>query len=242
MSEWLDSLYEAGQRVSGEVGLVAAVKLAYRFALDPTAAQERALRSHAGAARFGWNWALARCRERYAAERKWYSAADLHKLWNAAKKADPALGWWSENSKCCYQEAFRNLDRALSDFARSRRGQRKGKRLGFPRFKKRGRSRDSFRLTGTIRCAGNTVTLPRLGVIAACEPTGKLPGRSRPGCAGSGGPRGRTPASSPARPGGGSPRPGWPGCTPGSRTCAPTRCTRPPACSPPGTKRSRPRT
>jgi len=36
-------------------------------------------------------------------------------------QADPALGWWAENSKCCYQEAFRNLDRALADFVKSRR-------------------------------------------------------------------------------------------------------------------------
>src|SRR5512146_252211 len=90
---------------------VATVVTAYRFALDPSPAQERALRSHAGASRFAWNWALGRCRERYAAERKWYSGAELHKLWNTAKKADPALAWWSENSKCAYQEAFRDLDR-----------------------------------------------------------------------------------------------------------------------------------
>jgi putative transposase len=38
---------------------------AYRFALDPSPGQERALRSHAGAARFAWNWALAACLERY---------------------------------------------------------------------------------------------------------------------------------------------------------------------------------
>jgi transposase len=47
---------------------VATVRLAYRFALDPTPAQQRALRSHAGAARFAWNWGLARCKERCAAE------------------------------------------------------------------------------------------------------------------------------------------------------------------------------
>ena len=58
---------------------------AYRFALDPSPAQERALRSHAGASRFAWNWALAKCRERYAAERKWYSGAELHRRWNAVK-------------------------------------------------------------------------------------------------------------------------------------------------------------
>src|ERR1017187_6778238 len=67
---------------------------AYRFALDPSAAQERALRSHAGAARFGWNWGLAKCQERYEAEGRWYSGTGLHKLWNVQKKADPALAWW----------------------------------------------------------------------------------------------------------------------------------------------------
>ena len=182
MSHRIDSIF-AGKRELGEAGLVAVVRLAYRFALDPSPAQQRALRSHAGAARFAWNWALARCSQRYAAERRWYSAAELHKLWNAQKKTDPVLGWWAENSKCAYQEAFRNLDRALRDFTSSRKGERKGKRLGFPRFKKRGRCRDSFRLTGTIRCAAKTVTLPRLGVIATCEPTVKLAGRLADGSA-----------------------------------------------------------
>ena len=159
------------------------VKQAYRFALDPSAVQERALRSHAGASRFAWNWALAKCREQYAAERTWHSGADLHKLWNAEKKVDPALAWWAENSKCTYQEAFRDLDRALRDFVKSKKGQRKGRRLGFPRFKKRGKARDSFRLTGAIRCGGGTVTLPRLGVIKTHEPTRKLARRLEDGTA-----------------------------------------------------------
>ena len=77
---------------------VVRVTQAYRFALKPTPAQERALRSHAVAARFAWNWGLAKCKDRYEAERNWYSAIDLHKLWNAEKKADPALAWWGENS------------------------------------------------------------------------------------------------------------------------------------------------
>jgi putative transposase len=147
---------------------------AFRFALDPSPAQERALRSHAGAARFAWNWGLARCLERHAAERKWYSAGELHKLWNAEKKADPGLGWWAENSKCAYQEAFRNLDRALRDYVKSKKGERKGRRLGFPRPKKKGRTRDSFRLTGVIRCSRSAVTLPRLGTMRTLEPVLKL--------------------------------------------------------------------
>ncbi|MGH3154668.1 MAG: IS607 family element RNA-guided endonuclease TnpB [Streptosporangiaceae bacterium] len=163
---------------------VVMVRQAFRFALDPGSAQERMLRSHAGAARFAWNWGLARCQERYAAERRWYSAAELHRLWNTAKKADPALAWWAENSKCAYQEAFRDLDRALGDFIKSKKGKRKGRRLGFPKIKKRGRCKDSFRFsTGAIRCAGATVTLPRLGTIATHESTRKLARRLENGTA-----------------------------------------------------------
>jgi putative transposase len=160
------------------------VTQAYRFALDPTPAQERMLRSHAGASRFAWNWALAKCIERYEAERRWYSGAELHRLWNAEKKADPALAWWGENSKCAYQEAFRDLDRALRDFVKSRKGQRKGRRLGFPKFKKRGRCRDSFRFgAGVMRCERGTVTLPRLGTVKTHESTRKLARRTGNGTA-----------------------------------------------------------
>ena len=113
---------------------------AYRFALDPSPAQERSLRSHAGASRFAWNWGLARVRERYAVEGKWYSGIDLHKLWNAAKKVDPTLAWWSDNSKCVYQEAFNDLYRALRDFDKSRKG--------FPALRSAGSSRSRWRSNG----------------------------------------------------------------------------------------------
>lgn len=160
------------------------VNQAYRYALDPSPAQERMLRSHAGAARFAWNWGLAKCRERYDAERKWYSAIELHRAWNAEKKADPALAWWSENSKCAYQEAFRDLDRGLRDFVKSGNGDRAGRRLGFPRFKKRGKCRDSCRFsTGAMRCDRSSVTLPRLGAIATHESTRKLARRLENGTA-----------------------------------------------------------
>lgn len=132
-------------------------------------------RSHAGGHRFAWNLGLARCQQRYVAERKWYSAAELHRMWNAAKRADPGLAWWDENSKCVYQEAFRDLDRALRDYSKSKKGERTGRRLGFPRPKKRDRCKDSFRFsTGVMRCAGAAVTLPRLGTIRTHESTRKL--------------------------------------------------------------------
>jgi putative transposase len=164
------------------------VKLAYRFALDPTAAQTRALRSHAGAARFAWNWALARCKERYAAERKWYSGTACTGCGTRPRK--PTRPW-----------------------AGGRRTPNK----------------DSFRLTGTIRCTGNSVTLPRLGTIATCESTGKLAGRIAGGCA-------RILSATVTRTAGRwfvsltveEDRP-----VPAS---GPTACTRPRRCSPPGTR------
>ena len=43
------------------------------------------LRSHAGAARFAWNWGLE-VPGRHAAERLWFSWADRHKLRNREKR------------------------------------------------------------------------------------------------------------------------------------------------------------
>jgi transposase len=82
------------------------------------------------------------------------------------------------------QEAFRDLGRALRDFTASKKGTRKARRLGFPRFKKRGRCRDSFRFsTGTMRCSGRSVTLPRPGTISTHESTRKLARRREDGTA-----------------------------------------------------------
>jgi putative transposase len=76
------------------------------------------------------------------------------------------------------------VDRALHDYIKSKKGGRNGRRLGFPRFKKRGKCRDSFRFsTGAMRCSGATVTLPRLGTIATPESTRKLARRLENGTA-----------------------------------------------------------
>jgi hypothetical protein len=167
---------------------------AYRFALDPAPAQERALRSHAGAARFAWNWGLAKCKEGYEAEGKWYSAVDLHKLWNAEKRADPALVWWPENSKCAYQEAFRDLGRALQDFTASKKGDRKGRRLGFPRLKSAAGAR---RRSGSApaRCAA-------VGPRSCCRGWGRSARTSPPASSPAGlsaGPPGQRPGRRPAQ-------------------------------------------
>ena len=54
-------------------------------------------------------------------------------------------------------------------FWESRAGQRPGPKVRFPRFKKKGRSRDSFRLTGAIHLHRRAVTLPRVGTVHLSE-------------------------------------------------------------------------
>jgi putative transposase len=72
----------------------------------------------------------------------------------------------------------------LRNFTDSKKGKRKGPKVGFPKRKKKGKSRDSFRFgAGVMRCAGSTVTLPRLGTLKTHESTIKLVGKIEAGTA-----------------------------------------------------------
>ncbi len=136
---------------------------AYRFELDPNARQRVLLARHAGAARFAYNWGLARRIELYQQTGKRTNAIEQHRELNRLKKTDHP--WLYDVSKCAPQEALRDLDRAFANFFR---GLREGRKVGFPRFRKKGRD-DRFRLTGSIRLVGRTVHLPRLGRIRLKE-------------------------------------------------------------------------
>lgn len=150
------------------------VTQAFRYELDPNNVQRTLLAKHAGAARFAWNWGLARRIERFEKHEgraKLTSAVEQHRELNALKQTE--FPWMYEVSKCAPQEALRDLDRAFRDFWRARK---KRSRIGFPKFKKKG-VHDAFRLTGAIHvnpCSGG---LPRLGEIRTKEDTSKLSGR-----------------------------------------------------------------
>ncbi len=157
--------------------------LAYRFALDPTPAQERALRSHAGAARVAFNWGLARVKavmdqrvaegtygitgEDLTASISW-SLYSLRKDWNAVK--DTVAPWWAECSKEAFNTGLDALARALKNWGESRKGKRKGKPVAFPRFKSKHKARPSIRFTtGAIRCETRHAILPRIGRVKLHE-------------------------------------------------------------------------
>ncbi|MFJ7069735.1 IS607 family element RNA-guided endonuclease TnpB [Streptomyces sp. NPDC101115] len=59
--------------------------------------------------------------------------------------------WWHEVSTYAFQSAFADVDRAWKNWLDSLRGVRAGRKVGYPRFKKKGRSRDSFRLHHDVK-------------------------------------------------------------------------------------------
>ncbi|MFF4991731.1 IS607 family element RNA-guided endonuclease TnpB [Streptosporangium saharense] len=163
---------------------------AYRFALDLTPGQERNVLAHAGAARLAHNWALARVKavmDQRAAERTYgvtderltpafsWSLPTLRKMWNAAKAQ--VAPWWAECSKEAFNTGLDALARALKNWVDFRTGKRKGRPVGFPRFKSRRRVTPSVRFTtGAIRVEPDRmhVVLPRLGRLKLHESARKL--------------------------------------------------------------------
>jgi putative transposase len=171
---------------------------AYLYALDPTPAQERALRSHCGA-RFAYNWGLARIKANLAqreAERSYeipeqeltpaanWSPWALRKQFNAVK--DAVAPWWPDNSKEAYASGLANLAAALGNWKASRDGTRSGPAVRFPVFKgKRAPSTVRFS-TGSFGLAETDrrhVRLPRIGLVRTHESTRKLARRIQAGTA-----------------------------------------------------------
>ncbi|QOC91252.1 IS607 family element RNA-guided endonuclease TnpB [Micromonospora craniellae] len=163
---------------------------AYRFALDLTPAQQRAVLAHTGAVRVAYNWALARVKavmDQRAAERSYgigeadltpvlvWSLPALRKEWNTAKSE--VAPWWSQCSKEAFNSGLDALVRGLKNWADCRSGKRAGRPVGFPRFKSRRRSTPSVRFTtGAIRVEPDRkhVVLPRLGRLKLHESARKL--------------------------------------------------------------------
>lgn len=150
------------------------INQAFKYELNPNDRQAGLLIKHCGVARFAWNWGLARRIELYKTKEgkeRFTTAITQHKELNALKKSE--FSWMYEASKCAPQEALRNLDKAYSNFYR---GLREHKKVGFPKFKKKG-AHDSFRLNGSVTIVGNAIQLPRIGIVRTKEHTSKFKGR-----------------------------------------------------------------
>ncbi len=147
----------------------------YRTELDLNNHQITACKKHAGAARWAWNWGLARKQAVYQESKRWIGAMELHRELNELKQTE--IPWMYEVSKAAPQEALRDLDQAYRNFFRRVRLKKEGKwkgKLGFPKFKTKRKGLGSFRLTGAIHVYEKAIELPRLGRLRLKE-CGYLP-------------------------------------------------------------------
>jgi putative transposase len=187
----------------------------FRFALAPTPGQAAMLARHAGASRFAYNQCLRLVTDGLAARRAdpqvrvpW-SGFDLINAFNAWKRGETAgrvfvaaadgtitkqvmgLAWRHEVSAQVFEEAAVDLSRALAAYSHAKAGTRKGRQVGFPRRKRKGRCRDGFRLRNKHGTGGaclirvgeghpRCVTLPRIGTVRVHDDTRRLRRLLRP--------------------------------------------------------------
>jgi putative transposase len=156
---------------------------ALRFTLDPTEDQARSLARHFGARRKAYNWTVAALKADIEA---WHAAGVetaqpslpvLRKRWNTVKNdvcvnAETGAVWWPQCSKEAYADGIAGAVAAYWNWQTSRSGKRAGKRVGFPRFKKKGRDSDRVCFTtGAMRVEPDRrhLTLPVIGTVRTHE-------------------------------------------------------------------------
>ena len=140
------------------------------------------VRSHFGARRFAYNWGLGLViaqldarRTDPDAEMTAWDLASLRKRWNSVK--DDVASWWTQNSKEAYAAGLDDLVTALSNWSSSKRGDRKGRPVGFPRFKSKVKDRNRVTFTtGAMRFSNDrrTIVLPVIGALRSKENTRNL--------------------------------------------------------------------
>ena len=182
----------------------------FKFCLDPTVGQDEVLSRHAGASRFAFNQCLRIVKTGLTDRRAdqdidvpW-TGFDLINAFNAWKKTEDAgrvftvdtdgvtesvvtgLAWRTEVCQQVFEEAAADLSRGLKAWSDSRSGRRKGRRIGFPHFKRKTGAALSFRLRNkhprgrpaAIRVGDNgrprSVILPGIGSIAVRDDTRRL--------------------------------------------------------------------
>jgi putative transposase len=161
---------------------------AFRFTLDPTEEQSHSLARHFGARRKAYNWTVATLKadietwHQTGIETEKPSLRVLRKRWNAVKddvcvNDETGAVWWRECSKEAFADGIAGAVDGYWNWQTSRAGRRAGKRVGFPRFKKKGRDADRVCFTtGAMRVEADRrhLTLPVIGTVRVHENTRRI--------------------------------------------------------------------
>ncbi len=133
--------------------------IAHKIQLVPNYKQKTYLQKACGTSRFVWNWALAEWERQYLDGKK-PSGMQLKKEFNSIKKKE--FPWTNEVTKYAVQQPFLNLQDAYKRFWK--------KISKKPKFKKKGKCRDSFYLGGDhLEIKGKKIWIPNLGFVRIRE-------------------------------------------------------------------------
>ena len=151
---------------------------AFRFTARNDPVLEEDVRRHIGARRFAYNRCLEAVKDKHAERRSRpdvevpWSGYSLINWWNAWKRSEAAgcrfavdsagraelvdagLSWRNQVCAQVFEEAAVDLGRALGAFSASKKGARRGERVGFPHFQKKGQGSESFRLRNRVSRTG----------------------------------------------------------------------------------------
>ncbi|HZR43055.1 MAG TPA: transposase [Ktedonobacteraceae bacterium] len=150
---------------------------AHKIHLHPTPEQEEYLRRACGTRRFVYNWGLAEWKKQYAEYKE--GKREKKPTANALKKHFQAIRakeypWTFDVTKCVIEGAFADLGDAFSRFFK---GQNK-----YPKFKKKGKSRESFSLANDkFEVGDHWIVVPVLGrfLMDELQANGTLPQKIR---------------------------------------------------------------
>ena len=131
---------------------------AHKIRLNPVPEQKLYLHQACGVTRFCFNWGLSEWKYQYETGES-PSAYALRKQFNGIRRE--RFPWSYSVSKCAVDTGFRNLDVAFKNFFRRCKNGEAEK--GYPNFKSKKRSKQSFRMDGSrIKIEGHWLKLERL--------------------------------------------------------------------------------
>jgi putative transposase len=140
------------------------IQRAHQIQMNPNNQQANYFVRACGIARFVYNWALSEWIHQYEAGDK-PSVYGLKKKFNAIKREQ--YPWILEVTKCAPEQAFNNLGKAFKGFFRNLKA---GRKSGYPCFKKRSKSKDSFYLSNDqFQLNGKSIKIPKLGWVKMRE-------------------------------------------------------------------------
>ncbi|MGB8690614.1 MAG: helix-turn-helix domain-containing protein, partial [Microcoleus sp.] len=137
------------------------MKARYRYRIYPTDQQRQSLAQLFGCVRVVWNDALALCKQ---SEKK-PKSAELQKVVITQAKQTTERAWLSEVSNIPLQQSVADLETAFKNFFQSCKGKRKGRKVGYPKFKKRTNSQSARFRIGGFSIKGEEVYLAKIGNI-----------------------------------------------------------------------------